>query len=405
MHDRLTVETTEHALLRLGAGERAWFWFCPQLAEQASPALLLEPFTADPVAIRDHAASMTIPAGALECMGIAAVSENGAVKLASQVGSASVLRRLAHWAQRNLAKHPGLARLKDAQLLTLRADGVVEAVHEDTKLWAGLPTVPPVGSLADSAQAIDTLAVGETVWFWLVAKGPEHRPFLATLPIDASPEAFAEQVARVQRRSPGFARPVRGTLRRLGPDRFALISAAPTAAVSQRLQALLEDAVAEHPALQKLDEAVVFRIQGGKISEQRALPRLRGPDLHQTCAFLSSLQAGESGWFVFSPQQPLLHLAASRNALKALVANVPLEELIRGQVRLHPRGWVEFRSRHLDEQFLPSLIALTGANLARWPALTRLRGARAMRIDASKAPLARYRDDAAWETLLIEVNR
>jgi hypothetical protein len=101
----------------LPAGSRAWFWFCPEVAEPHPPL------------------------------------------------SWEMLAILAEWASRHVDDHPGLARLKGASFLN--SNGVVLKKIEDDAVWAELPDATINGTIQQTAQRLTRLKPGRDFWFWM----------------------------------------------------------------------------------------------------------------------------------------------------------------------------------------------------------------------------------------------
>lgn len=375
---RPTTASTEQVLLSLSVGERAWFWFCPELAERDTPSLLLQPFTAAPDRLLAQAGDLGTPPGARECMGVASVDEDGSLRLGSATSSPEALAALSRWVHHNISKHPGLARMRGARMVQISAAGLVEAVHHDEALWAGLPVVASPGSLESAAEAIAALPVGASLWFWLLRRGPSGRPFLAVRSAEEPPAAFVAQVEQVQRRCVRSDRAAQGTIRRLDARTVAFLTSAPLDAVEAML--------AKTPL--PLDAAVLARLKGGEIVEHR-LATL-GADLSALSATLSGLAPGDSAWFLFSEEGLVV---GDRETVKA--AGRP-EGAVRGKLRRHPEGWLELRTRAATTGLLAALIRWTAAGISRWPALARLNGARVIYQTADGVTHSRERDDDAW---------
>ncbi|CAN0454193.1 unnamed protein product, partial [Ectocarpus fasciculatus] len=211
-----TIDSVAEQLSALPTGQRAWFWYCPQLADE-QPVLLLQHFKLDArqQALQRQIAQLQLPAGALPVCGVAHSGGDGTLSFGAPLLSADGLERLASWASRHVAAHPGLARLKGARFVRTSLDGRGVANHADDALWAGLPAPKVSGSLEETAALLPKVKAGRSYWFWMTDTGPGGAPWLilGSSKHDADGALFAQKVAAVRAQAAGTPTAVRGVLR------------------------------------------------------------------------------------------------------------------------------------------------------------------------------------------------
>ncbi|MFT5682109.1 MAG: hypothetical protein ACI8RZ_003027 [Myxococcota bacterium] len=381
----MSLRRTSQQLSDLAPGQRAWFWFCPQLA---SDPLLIAPLDEDPgmKKLRATIARLEQPAGARPIFGLLSMGEDGQM----DVGSPQLTRRhfaaLAQWVSANAAAYPELGVLKDARARLLGPQFQVLKTLEDPSLWEGVGAVVVNGTNAAAAMVLSRLAVGQRAWFWATLDGPEHQPFLAVSEADSDPdvEDLNYQVRLLARRSGWVSKSLQGVIVRQADGSLLLHSSAK----ARRLQAVLT---------------------GLKQAHEETLPVLRqltntpladdGPDLSAVSAALGRDDA--LFWFHRGSDGVTLVLAEDRAALRDATKATGLAggESVKGHLLRSPKGWLEFRaSRDLDA-FLPDLARWATAHAPRWPALRTLRGARLTVRDSEDNITARYRDESLWTEL------
>ena len=382
-------------LSALGAGERFWFWFSPDLPEEQA-RLVVSSLRTDPgmEGLQTAASAQAVPAGGRLSMGMGSVSADGRVQLGAPGLGGDELAALAGWAQRHADEHPALSRLKDARLLSTRPDGVVSASFEDAALWEGMLAPPAPGTLAFEAEALASLPAGQSSRYWMCADGPR----LVVVPLAVDPDGAVFQArVRAHQRAVGAA-PVAGGVVRALSGALAL-----TTTGELETLAAIAAALVQTGQLGRLSGARLVQMAGGKFVRAQTLAGA-GPDLSVEARLLEGLDASSRLVFWLTRDgdggQPRLMLDVDMDALKPRVRASGLRGAsTRGLARLSSKGWLEFRTQKDLEGFLPALAAFATAHQGGCPALQRLAGARLTVRDDDGEITARYRDDALWASL------
>ncbi len=400
-----SIDDVVESLRCLRAGHRAWFRFCPSLAEP-HPPLLITPLRTDArmKRLKELAAAQPVPLGATLCMGIASMDAGGKLQLGSPALRPSMLATLAAWVRRNVTTHPDLARLKGTTFVTVSPAGRIVERHADPALWQDIPSPTIPGTIAETASRLSSLRPGRSAWFWMTDSGPDRQPFLSlgSARRDPSGEAFAQRIRDLRRRIPSPGTATRGVLQVLEDGTVALTT---RDSIDDALPILHTLHQTHGALLPRLRTARLVQIVGEELVRAARL-EVAGPvaDLSRQAELLASL--GEESrvlfWFTDagSDGQPVLLLETDPAALRA--AAKPLRGTgasIRGRVVLTRRGWLEFRLKNAYAGLIPALAKWAAIHAGDWPALTRLRSARATQRDQDGAIVARERDDAAWDAL------
>ena len=406
----------EH-LKTLSAGDRFWFWMCPEAGGDI-PALLLQPLAEDPgmKKLNEQTQQLTLPLTASPFMGLGNVNSEGRFRFSGPLANATRLSALAGWVKQQVEPHPELARLKDSALLNISSAGTVRAIHEDPALWEGVPDVMVPGTLGESAMRLSRIRPGRPCWFWLAQNGPSNKPFLYLHAARKDPQgaAFAATVVRLRRRASSKGGEIRGLLQKTANGSVLLT----TTDALEAGRAILHGLSEENAVLKALlSAALLVRTADGKVAE--VIPYAPGQgDVSVDAAALESGSAGlelsgqtavleglgEAGskalfWFGISAEDdtPLLLLATDRDALKVAVKEAgKASKSVRGQVIRSKKGWLEFRTRTPYPGFITALGEWCRAHRPQWPALKTLTGARMICRNADGEIVDRQKNDNIW---------
>lgn len=401
----VSIDNVAAQLAALPAGQRAWFWFCPQLADD-QPLLLLRHFKLDPrqEALQADIAAISLPDGALPIRGVAHSDGDGALSFGGPLLGEEDLRRLAGWAGGNVADHPGLARLKGARFVRTSLNGRVTAMHADDSLWDALPAPKVPGSLAEAAALLPMVKPGRSYWFWLTDAGPGGRPWLVlgSSKRDADGSLFAQKVAAVSAQCDGAPTVVRGVLRAREDGSLLFTSTDPVVGPPQVALAKLIAATGEQ--MPRLASSRLAQVEGGSFRRvvspdagagagAGAAVAEAGPDYAAQAAALSGIGEGKLA-FWFSADGGHLELDADRAALKARVSDrgAPMAA---GSVQ-RAKGYLLFQAKRPAPGFVDALAAWAGAHYSRNPGLRALEGARFMARDRDGNTTDRQKNDTAW---------
>jgi hypothetical protein len=400
---RYTNTQLAQTLRGMAVGERAWFWFCAATGDVETP-LMLSPLRDDPMmrTLSAQAELVSLPPQAEVYAGLASLDADGAISLGGAGLSGDALPALAGWVLQNARAIPDLERLRDARFV--RVDqGRIVARYEDPELWLGFSAGPQAGSIEAAAATLDAMAPGAIAWVWMTDRGPGRAPFilLAATADDPTGEDFAGAVSAARLRSPDLGETFAGTLHKAVTGKPILSSPSSNA---EGAPAILDALAAAHPALGALNKARVFRIKG-----ERRLEISRGPDLSREAAALAGLKGPDDrvGFFFTdggANHPAVLVLAAAPADLKAAARALPTGEgirSVRGLVVPSKAGWLEFRAKSEYDGFVGALAQWAAAHAARFPALSRLRGARMTHRDSDDTILSRQKDDAAWDAVSV----
>ncbi|MFT5684973.1 MAG: hypothetical protein ACI8RZ_005918 [Myxococcota bacterium] len=397
MHVTATVEDVSKCIEQWLPGQRAWFWFCPELTD-SQPVLAVRSLSEDArmTLLRADTEGLA-PATSQPLVGLASADAQGAISLGGEGLTEAHLQRLSQWVKHNLSQYPALARLRDAEMVRIE-DGVITERIRETSLWQGIPTVAAPGSLAETARRLSKLKAGHDFWYWMTTSGPGGRPFL-TLGLrrrDPDGKAFVAQVRRAQRAAPAPGQTSQGVLRQLKNGELLFTSSEPVETGVAIVQALLVEAP---ESLSRLATAQVVQTRDGQFVHS-ARPQAPA-DLSRQVAVLEALSTDPAVLFWLSDGgtagSPVLLLETDRAALKA--AATPLASSgrsLRGQLRRSKSGWLELRSQKFWPEGLAVLATWVAEHQAAWPALAALRGVRMTQRSEEGEVLARHKDDGLW---------
>ena len=178
----VSMESISQQLRLLWAGQSAWFWFC----SHSKPILLIQRLHR--WKYLEAQRERVIPPGALVCRGLVTVGEDGVMRFACQQISMDMLAILAQWCHHNIAAHPGLARLRNAQLTSVQYHSQMMEVWEEPHLWKGISALPVPGGQMWFKERLMALKIGERARVWMTPSGPNGTPFLAVQPFDGDPD-------------------------------------------------------------------------------------------------------------------------------------------------------------------------------------------------------------------------
>ncbi|MFT5684182.1 MAG: hypothetical protein ACI8RZ_005123 [Myxococcota bacterium] len=384
----ISLEESAETLAGNAVGQRLWFWLCPD----AEPMLLVTTLADDPVMASLYAAAQAArPADAAQTSGLAHRGEDGRLRLMAAGFPDGALSALACWVKKHGRGNPGLLTLADPVLLTVEDGEVIES-ERDAALWSWCPSTLIPGSAAAAAAALLALPAGRRAWFWTADVG--EGAVLVCTPVegDEDSEAFQRAVEGLLRRASSVVRPIKGVFHRGEDGRLTVFSDRPAAQIAARCA----DLVAQHPALGELTGALIAQLGEEGLADA----------INQPVANLSALSAdlngmnGDARWFCFSAGAGLM-LAADRADLKRRLTEqqIPTDALIRGRVQASSKGWLEFMVRKSEPDFLAALAGWATPRGGQWPALRRLKGARASVRGTDNNTTVRYRDDRLWQIM------
>ena len=129
-------------------------------------------------------------------------------------------------------------------------------------------------------------------------------------------------------------------------------------------------------------------------------------DFSATAHLLQKITTKQSLVFWFSDNdnhnRPHLILADDNKRLKALVMEKgETGNVIRGQIKLSSKGWIEFRVKDTYPNFIEKIASFVIANHQNWPIFKELRGARMIQKQGEKI-LDRQKNDKIWSALPID---
>lgn len=396
-----SIEALEQSLAGLQAGQRVWFW-CGPKTSAPHPPLLIHPLADDPEMANLRSDILKIPRedGAPEFLGLGSVDTNGVLQLGSADASAAALKALALWTAENIAAHPGLARLRNTRML--RIDGTrVAAIHRADELWSAIPELVLPGTMNQTARTLAAMETDQEAWFWLSARGPDGKPFLALESRDLDGAGFAEVIGGLLRRSPADAVGIKGVARLT--DTGLVLT---TSDAIEGWQAAINGLKADWgDRLSRLDDVRMLQLVDGSIkAAERCSGGAAAPsvDLSVQSAVLSALTDGQKVFFWFASESvsggPVLLLAADRSALKPQVKAAKAKGAsCKGMLRRSAKGWLEFQTKDEYDGFIPQLAGWVARHRDQWPALSALIGARMTRRDTDGNIVGRFKDDSAWK--------
>ena len=335
--------------------------------------------------------------GAPEFLGLGSIDSGGTLQLGSAGASKAALKALALWTAENIAAHPGLARLRNTRMLKIDGNQVA-AVHSADELWTAIPELVLPGTMAQTARTLSSLEDDDEAWFWMSAKGPDGRPFLALEPRTMPPADFTTIVRGLLLSSPAGTTSIKGVARVVA-GRLMLTTSDDIGGWKDTLAAL------QSHRIPRLSGVGMLRISDGRIKAAESFGTPGGDsdaDLSEQSAVLSALAAGDRAWFWFTGSgrdgAPVLLLATDRNDLRPLIKEARGDApACKGQLRHSKKNWIEFQTRDEYSDFIPQLAAWVATHQSQWPALKALIGARMTRRDADGNILDRIKSDSAWQ--------
>ena len=407
-------DLTANTLNKLMVGDRFWFWFCSDV-EKGFPLFMAKGTELDPDMnqLQNDAKGIPLKLGGIPMMGLGNVANDGHIQLSCTMGSKSTLAALSVWVKENVSLHPEFARLKNAELFNISAQGLVRSIHKDDNLWSGVPDIIARGSLAESAQRLTKLKPEQNYWFWLAEKGPGDDPFLLLGPSkrDTEAESFVNQIVALRGRATGLGTEIKGvvqmstggTLLFSTEDDITECSSIMTALVNSEptLTASLNNALVLHKKGAKIDQTFILSLPSAPVSKSK--PKSKAKDLSNQVEVLGALKSEDDKalfWMCTVSGTTHLILSTDKDALKSSVKALgAAEKSIRGQVVVSSSGWLGFRIRSPYPGFLDELIEWTRSNHSDWPDLLRLKGARVMQIDGDKNIVDRQKNSAGWDSI------
>lgn len=365
--------------------------------------LLLAPFSEpDPMAqLKARAAALSLPAWIPVVMGVVFVDEERRLSLGAPGLTGQMLENLATWVSTNVGAQPELAVLKDASLVVLDAQGTVRARHRDPGLWAAIPRPPRRAEVDRSIQRLQELTPGpRRCWFWVTDAGLGGKPSLVMRPLKSAESSarFSELVGSMRLQCAPEARSAQGSVLRSQNGRLVFTVARNLVHTPAIFAALVEHA----PALgDLLAGACVVRVDSGADpAPVLLLPAQTTPD-PDTAAALAAMKTDDTLYFWFTDQdrdnEPSLLLRQDTATLKDAARNQKGEgQSLRGTLTLQRAGWGHFRAERDAPWFLQALHGWTARHSSTDTA--RLHRARLSCQAADGSLIARYRNDALWES-------
>ena len=380
-----------------------WFWMCTEQDDDAS-LIVLQPVSKDnELSTLWAQASAQVPEGARQQIGIASLTEQGIASFGGEALEVSDLTRLASWVEKNHDAHPGLARLRDAELVLLEGDAIISNIAIPI-LWRNVPQLPVPGSLDEAAHRLKKLRVDHNFWFWMTDSGPNKRPFLVLDRQHRDPKGhrFAERIQLQRRRSPVQGSSFEGVLR-VGPDGELIFTTNTDAAAGR---AILESLLTAEPErFSALANSTVAQTKDGQVVD--ILPAGESTatlDLSKQCSLLENLGTKGPVWFWLTSADesgsPLLLLAYERDNLQDKAKQAGGDgSTLRGELQRSKAGWIEIRSRQFWPEGLSVLAQWIEQHHQRWPALRLLKNARMTQRDRAGELLNRHKEDAVWDSI------
>ncbi len=271
-----SISSTAALLASQEPGRRMWFWYWPD-APAGATALIVQPIEWDPNMDRlEQLIAVACPDGSLDTFtGVCVPVDDGRLQLIAPRMVDEVLELLATWAKAHITDHPGLARLRDCELLVTDGARVVRVIKLPEQ-WTDFPTPTVPGTLSETAAVLAGLEAGQDAWFWQTAAGPEGAPFLTMLPVADDPNAdhFNRRITGLNQRFPRSNGTISGTVRRRSSGGLLFTTSDALSDWSGQLSTLVARAAQAHPALQTLVGAKIVRLQGGKITAAQAAKSL-----------------------------------------------------------------------------------------------------------------------------------
>lgn len=402
----LTTAQTASQLSALSVNERMWFWLCPG----AETVLLMQPFT-DANALKTlqkRSLGVTRPKTSPQYVGVAAIGEDGRMRLSGKKMARNALEALAAWVQENTSAHKGLAALNNTMILPVGPDGKVSGTIEDASLWAETKPAPAAGSFAAAAQQLEAASRHpQGAWLWMAAQGPDGNPVMIVIPCEEDPRGrkLARKVkAMVLRGARGET--VRGVVRR-AKGAPAFITRDSMAASQAIREALVNN---DDVAMRALAGSWMFKMMAERslpVESHQPMTTLTNVDLSAQSKILSALDENTKAYFwthIAEDGQTHLELAMDRDALtqkvETISGNLGDGLITTGRLRMHAKGFLLFQSRTKAPNFIASLARWTALWATEWPALSRLKGSRMIARDRNGDVIDRQRADAAWTALV-----
>lgn len=383
------IEQTSNTLAMLRTRHRFWFWFSPT-PPCDQPRLLVSPLQQDPGQedLQARISAQALVAGAPEWVGLGEVGADGRISLSASGLDEGTLRSLARWVRANAPAHPGLLRLNDLEVIDLRADGIVRDRARAPRLWLGLSAAAVPGTPAGERAILAAMKPGEEAWCWVGAASP----WLVLVPCTSDPAraAFFHAVRPLAAKQPPS---LIGILKK--GDSGSVLTTADPLAGCDALLAALEEGVGG-PELAQLS---VLQIRDGAVVD--SYRAARAPDLSRQATILQTLSEEQPARFWFTDAdhsgEPCLLLEQESASLKhAAMQRRGRGRTLRGEVRVSGQGWLEFRTRTDDPQFLGDLAGFMWRHQGRFPALRRLRGARMTVWNKAGERIGRQHNPALW---------
>ena len=394
-----TIRLLEQNLAALQAGQRLWFWCCPQ-ADAPHPPLLVRSLSQDPSMdlLRQDILRIPQSSDTQEFVGLGSIDSDGILHLGSSQASEEALHALVKWTMQNVEAHPGLARLRNTRMVRLDGERVAEVYQLDEQ-WSRLPELSLTGTMSDAAQRLAMMEEGSEAWFWLSARGPGSKPILSLMSRVLDAKAFSSSVSNILLRSPRGARGIKGVARIVN-GKLILTTTDSIKDWKKIIKSISSDQGTQMP---RLAEMGMLQIVDGQIKAAEVLggtaPKA---DLSRQAEILSALSEEDRIWFWFAGATksggPLLLLETERDRLRpGIKAARAVGTTCKGRMRLSKKGWVEFQTREEYREFIPHLAGWVATHRSTWPAIERLLGSRMIQKGEDGSIVGRFKNDNVWD--------
>ena len=256
---------------QLKAGSRAWFWLCSEMPIDKT-RLLVTPFSKDPLGerLQKQVAELGTSGDVLASTGVVDIGIDGIYRFGSLHARLSHLVSLAEWVKQHVEKHPNLAVLKNAELVSVSGQGKVTESFRSDRIWNLIPQRIVKGSIGHMANRLEAIPPNQEGWFWMTDRGPGRLPFLLVYPCFKDPdcEIFMREYNELsmQSESPGFQQ--RGILRNDKNYGICFISQGKSENWADIIQALTEKFGDEYPVIGNLENSCLVRMKQNKVKDR-----------------------------------------------------------------------------------------------------------------------------------------
>ena len=417
MEENETTQAMLSNLESLKIGERFWFWLCTD-AESNQTMFLLQSLASDPTMkiLSAQAEKTALPSGSIPIHGVGFANMDGTLSLGSALLAANHLVSIASWVNKDVEGHPVLARFKNLKLLEINSEGVLNNIYEYAVLWTDIDAPQVSGTMADTIDHMDKMAVDKTYWFWMTTVGPGGKPFLYVQSMKKDPNGagFAKKVSSFQKLTATEGKEVKGQVQKTGSDTFIFMTSNSVEDGKEILSVLIEndafnpylfDAYLLKAGENAFGNVVVMDLDqeidtvGGGFSEIKAKSKSKYSVATTTINIIDSTEIGEKRlfWFGDVNGKGTLLLGETKDGLKALMSEKGAGPVgVKGKVVLSKKGIFEFYSRNAFENFVPKLAKWVYKNHGSHPALLKLKGSRFIQRNSEGEVIDKQKNDKVW---------